>query len=786
MRACGSLRLSSDHELPSELPSLSGSAIARGWRHRLTEPSVLFTALALVILAVIWGTTLHLAANERAVADRAAAALAADVAATYEAQIVRALREIDNTLRLVRFNLEENPPDQALRLLRARGLLPPELLFTVSIRDAAGEVVASTDPSVAAHRSRAEFLRPSSEDDGMAIGLPRRDELTGEWQLDFSRLLETADLHFSGAVEVSVYAAYFVSGYDPNVLGAQGMLGLLGSDGVLRVWRSGDEISAGQEIDYASLVPDDDFADVQATVEVNSWDGVSRYTVARRLFEFPLAIVVGLSEEEQLAPAAALERAYFGRAALASTLVVLILAMLGRLSWQLQQARSRAMEEKVEHAQRVEYLAYHDALTDLPNRALFSRLLTQGMHQARRYERGLALLFLDLDRFKIINDSLGHDAGDELLQEVARRLLASVRQSDVVARLGGDEFVVLLPEINEGSQAAPIADKILAAVSKPFTLAGQEFRVTVSIGVSIFPADGEDEETLMKNADVAMYHAKEQGKNNFQFYSEKLNTDSLERLALESSMRNAIERGEFRLYYQAKHAMSGGRVTGMEALLRWQHPDLGLILPMQFIPLAEETGLIVPLGRWVLKTACLQNVAWQKKGLPGLPMAVNLSARQFLDEHLLDDVSNVLRDTGMDPKLLELEITESMIMRDMTRTIEILTKLKAMGVRVAIDDFGTGYSSLSTLKWFPLDTIKIDGSFIHDLGRSTADQSLMEAIIAVGKSLSLTVVAEGVESADQVDFLRAHACDEFQGFYINQPMPAEEFVEQLRTQIHAG
>jgi diguanylate cyclase (GGDEF)-like protein len=441
------------------------------------------------------------------------------------------------------------------------------------------------------------------------------------------------------------------------------------------------------------------------------------------------------------------------------------------------------MEERVAHAQRIEYLAYHDNLTDLPNRALFSRFLTQGMQYARRYEKQLALLFLDLDHFKVINDSLGHDTGDELLQELGRRLRESVRESDIVARLGGDEFVILLPEIREGSQAQPVAEKILAVVGSPFTFAGQEFRITISIGIALYPHDGEDEQTLMKNADTAMYHAKERGRNNYQFYSEKLDNDSLERLALESSMRRALQNNEFRLFYQSKHDVRSGRVTGIEALLRWQHPDLGLIAPMQFIPLAEENGLIVSIGRWVFDTALRQNVAWQKEGIPRLSMAVNLSARQFLDENLVLDIRNALRETGMAPELLELEITETMIMHDMKSAMRILQELKQMGVRIAIDNFGTGYSSLSKLEGIPLDTIKIDGSFIHDAVPGIEGKSLTGAIIELGKSMGFTVVAEGVESKEQVDYLRLHSCDQYQGFYINKPMPAQEFADVVREQL---
>jgi len=421
-------------------------------------------------------------------------------------------------------------------------------------------------------------------------------------------------------------------------------------------------------------------------------------------------------------------------------------------------------------------------LTTLPNRSLFSKLLGQSTAEARRAGRQMAVLFLDLDRFKHINDTLGHEAGDELLQEVAARLKHCLRESDLVARLGGDEFVALLPELNEERYAATVAQKILAAIARPFLLLGQEFRITASIGISIYPQDGLDEQTLTKNADIAMYKAKEEGKNNFQFYSESLNSNSLERLTLESGLRHALEGEEFRLHYQAKWDIATGRITGMEALLRWQHPDLGTVAPMQFIKVAEETGLIVPIGKWVLRTACLQNMAWQEQGLPQLRMAVNLTARQFFDEHLLEDLGAILAAARMAPHLLELEISETLLMRDVEKTLRILAALKDLGIRIAIDDFGIGYSSLSTLQQFPVDTIKIDQSFIRDISTDIAEQDLAGAIIAMGRTLSLTVVAQGVETKEQADYLRQKACDEIQGFYFKRPLPADQISRLLLAQ----
>lgn len=748
-------------------------APGKRWLRILTEPPVLFTVLAVLILTLLWSVTLNLIARERSAAHRSTAALTADVADTYEAQVVRALREIDQTLKLVRYELESQPPQAALQDLQAQGLLPPTMLFTVDILNAEGTLVASNEDAEFREPPSAQLLAKTRQGDAMEVSMPRRGR-DAEWLLHF---YATDGMEFDGTVAVEVPAGYFVSGYEPSVMGEHGVLGLLGTDGVFRVRRTGDSLSVGDQVDYALLVSDDMAMDASAELRLNPWDDTRRYLVVRKLYQYPLAIVVGLSESEQLAEADQVVQLYLWRSAGASLLLIIVLALLGRLSWRLQQERNRVLEERIDHAQKVEYLAFHDSLTELPNRAYFSRLLIANMNRAQRYDGRLALLFLDLDRFKTINDSLGHDAGDELLREMARRLRTAVRESDIVARLGGDEFVVLLPEITDPLQAVPVAEKILVAVAKPFSLVGQEFRVTVSVGVTVFPDDGDDEQTLMKNADVAMYHAKAQGKNNFQFYSEELNSDSLERLALESSLRNALERGEFRLYYQPKRRMASGEITGMEALLRWQHPELGLVLPMQFIPLAEENGLIIPIGRWVFRTACEQNVAWQRAGYPALSMAVNLSARQFVDEHLLDDIKLALGETGMEPGLLEVEITESMVMHDMQKTVWILEKLREMGVRVAIDDFGTGYSSLSNLKQFPIDTIKIDGSFIKDVSRSTEDQGLTEAIIAVGRSLGLTVVAECVETVEQYEFLRNRSCDEFQGIYGNEPLPADEFAQ---------
>jgi diguanylate cyclase (GGDEF)-like protein len=448
-------------------------------------------------------------------------------------------------------------------------------------------------------------------------------------------------------------------------------------------------------------------------------------------------------------------------------------------------ADQRLQQEVSQHqlaAERAEYLSYYDSLTALPNRTLFSKLLNQAIGLARRDGKQLAVLFLDLDGFKNVNDTLGHEAGDLLLQEFGERLKGCLRESDTVARLGGDEFVILLPALHDAADAEVVAHKVLAAAGKPFLALGQELRVTASVGIGIYPKDGGDEQSLMKNADIAMYQAKEDGKNNFRHYSVRMGTNSVERLALESSLRRALEHDEFQLHYQPKMDARGDGMAGIEALLRWQHPELGMVAPAKFLPIAEETGLIVSIGKWVLKTACAQNVAWQRRGLPRLNMAVNLSRRQFFDEGLLRDVTSILAETGMSPGLLELEFTESTLMHDVAKAMSTLKAFRSMGIRLAIAGFGAGYSSLSNLRQFPVDTLKIDGSFIRDVSNHPENAGIAEAVIAMGKALSLTVVAERVETKAQADFLRERACDELQGFYFSKGVTAGKFAELLEAQ----
>jgi diguanylate cyclase (GGDEF)-like protein len=443
---------------------------------------------------------------------------------------------------------------------------------------------------------------------------------------------------------------------------------------------------------------------------------------------------------------------------------------------------ARDVTVEVQAQERVHYLATHDGLTGLPNRAHFSQLLNRQIQSARRYEGKFALMFIDLDRFKAINDTFGHEAGDILLVEMASRFAGSVRASDVVARLGGDEFVVLVQEVGDIEQVNAVARKVLSAAVKPVLIAGHECRVTASVGICMFPQDAQDEQALLKNADIAMYRAKAQGKNNVQFFSAEVDFRSLERMALESGLRQALLHNEFSLHYQAKLDLKTGAISGVEALLRWQHPELGTVLPLQFMAPAEETGLIVPIGKWVLKAACDQNVAWQRQGLPPVCVAVNISPRQFTDE-LPDDVATALRASGMEPHLLELELNECTVMGDAARSVRLLGELKRLGVRIAIDDFGTGYSSLAQIDGLPIDTLKVDRSVIREIDGNTRDGSIAQAIIVMGKTLSLTVVASGVETSEQQAYLSEHACDEIQGYHFSKPVLPDALADLLRRHV---
>jgi diguanylate cyclase (GGDEF)-like protein len=462
--------------------------------------------------------------------------------------------------------------------------------------------------------------------------------------------------------------------------------------------------------------------------------------------------------------------------------------MASALTWKWQMAQDAAMkvlsleqtiEARVHELLKVSHLLQYDVLTELPNSTLLGDRLNQSLALSRRHDKQLAVMFLGLDRFKRINNALGHPAGDEMLKQVGRNLVATVRESDSVFRYGSDEFVVILADVRHPQQTKGIAEKLLNAIRAPQHIAGHDLIVTASLGISIYPDDGVDAIALIKKAETAMRNVKESGPNEFRFFIDEMNQRARDQQSIESGIRLALERNEFVLHYQPKLDLVSGQVVGAEALIRWQKPGHGLVYPSDFISIAEDSGLIVPLSKWVLAEACRQASAWQAAGLPKICMSVNMSAIDFRQRDFVDSIEQTLKQTGLEPALLELEITEGVLMQNVETTVNALTRLKVMGVRLAIDDFGTGYSSLSYLRRFPIDVLKIDQSFIRGLSSDSNDAALVSAIISLGRSLKLTIIAEGVETLEQLDFLKAHQCEEGQGYYFSKAVAPDAFVRYL-------
>ncbi|MDA8088768.1 MAG: EAL domain-containing protein [Nitrospiraceae bacterium] len=448
-------------------------------------------------------------------------------------------------------------------------------------------------------------------------------------------------------------------------------------------------------------------------------------------------------------------------------------------------------EERQQAEEQIRFLCYHDSLTGLPNRTFFKELLKSTIEYAKRYNQKCVIGYVDLDEFERITDTLGHDIGDKLMQAVSIRLVKTVRNSDQVARAseetiediaraGEDEFIILLRGLSAIQDASRVAGRILARLSEPFSLEGREIYLTAGIGISVYPDDGEDAEDLINNAVAAMYCAKRNGSNNYQYYEKSMNDAALRRLAMENDLHKALERHEFLPYYQPQIDLKTGKTIGMEALLRWKHPENGLVMPSEFIPVAEASGIIVPIGEFVLQTACLQNKKWQDAGLKAVSVAVNISGRQFDQRDLTDVIFRTLKDTGLEPRYLEIEITEGTIMKNPEQAIHILRELKDAGMRITVDDFGTGYSSLSYLRKLPIDTLKIDLSFTRNMFSSPADMVIVKTIIAMAHNLDLEVIAEGVENEKQLEFFQEHECDAVQGFFFSKPLPAKEVVKFLK------
>ena len=877
------------------------------WLGRGLDTHIALPLFALLLLALMWPLTLQFIASEREAAAAAAEAATRERLDTYEAQMARSLNGIDQTLKVLKYAVEVKGAQGALPALQEQGLLPPSLVFVVAIADSKGRLVASNpDKGTLDVSNSAYFLYHRDNDEGEPfVGATVGDAIKAEPHLHFTRRINDAAGRFAGIAIVEVDPAYFTSAYEPARDGQHGMLGLAGTDGVMRALRIGDQVSWGQRIELGHAA--------QETVMLRHGapDGLARYTSVRRLHGFPLAVVVGLAQDEQFAPFEQQRRARLLAASAASALLLAVVAVISVWSWQLAKARRRARRAQETYAaasegsldafvvlrtvrggggavidfeieatntraeaifglssevlrgerlcdllphyrengifedlvqvvtsgepreaewqassqaaqdrwlhrqvvavedgvvaivrditerklieERIYHMAHHDELTGLPNRNLMHDRIDQAIRNAARNGTGVALAFVDLDGFKLVNDGLGHKAGDELLKVVSRRMGACLRRNDTLARFGGDEFVMLLPDQGTDPLAlAPLLEKIRIAVTEPVQVAGQAVQVSCSMGVVMYPRDGKDASALLMNADAAMYRAKDLGSNNFQFYAREMNASVEEKLVLLDGLRQAVQAtvdgrsgGEngFYLLYQPKVDLKSGRIFGVEALLRWRHPEHGVVSPQRFIGLAEESGLIVPIGDWVVRTACRQAQAWRAAGLGPITVSVNVSARQFEEARLVDRVAAALVDTGLPPALLELEVTESLIMRDLQKSVDRMRELKAMGVSLSIDDFGTGYSSLSSLKSFPISRLKIDKSFVSELADNPDDQAIAMAVISLGHKLNLKVIAEGVETEQQCRFLRENECDEMQGYLFSRPVSAEELARLVGQHV---
>ncbi len=866
------------------------------WLRMCLETQVSLPLFTIVLLAVVWATTLHFIDSEAAASREMAAESAGELIATYEAQVARSIAGIEQTLKVLKYSAERQGARGALPELQAHGLLPSGLVFVVSIVDARGDTVASNPAAAPINVSRQEYFHfhQQHRSSYTFISQAMRDDANPDWHLHFTRRLDDRHGEFAGVAIVEVDPAYFTSGYERSRLGEQGMLGLVGDDGVVRALRVGDRQSFGQRLDLAAL---------RARPGVplaSSWDGVRRYTEIRQLGGLRLSALVGLSEQEQMAGFAGQRRQLLWEAGVASAVLIILAALVWTWVWQGAKARRRVRRAQETYAaasesnmdaffvlravrnkdgvvvdfkfsavnsraeqltgvnrnvlraqtlcswmpaarhnglfeqlvkvtqqggvhqeegpnlvpqlraewlhwqvvgveggvvaivrditerkraeERIFHMAHHDTLTGLPNRSLICDRLEQSLAHAERNKESVLVAFIDLDSFKLVNDTLGHNAGDELLKEVAQRMVGCVRREDTVGRFGGDEFVLVLPHVHDDPQVlAPLLNKILEAVVQPIVLEEQKMQVSCSIGVAVYPRDGLDSDTLMMHADAAMYRAKESGKNNCQFYTREMNAGLEEKLALTEGLRKALEEQQLSLAYQPKIHLDSGRMFGVEALLRWQHPQRGMVSPAQFIPLAEENGLIIPIGEWVLREACRQARTWQDDGLPPLSVSVNVSARQFDDPRLVERVASALEWSGLDARWLELELTESMVMRNVQQSVAKMRELEAMGIALSIDDFGTGYSSLAALKSFPISRLKIDQSFVRDLCGSADDQAITCAIISLSHQLNMKVIAEGVETEQQRRFLHANGCDEVQGYLFSCPVPAAEIAALLES-----
>jgi diguanylate cyclase (GGDEF)-like protein/PAS domain S-box-containing protein len=871
------------------LSRLAGRLRARVARVAGVETAVVAVSLALI--AALWWAAVFQSDRERQQTVDAANRQNSNLAIAFEEHTVRTIRGVEEAVLLVAKEYERYGKAVDIGSLVEDGLMDGRLFTNIVVVDEHGDLVLSSQALIPLNIADREYFRAHRADPGtdLKIGKPLVSRSYGNAAIPMSRRINKPDGSFGGVVSALVDPGYFLHFYEKANVGRQGLIHLVGLDGIARARRSGNVATVGVDMAPSTLLKAAREAHSGSFVTAGRVEGVRRLQSFRRIGQYPLIVAVATSEAEVLAPTLRNRRNYFVAATALSFVVVFFAALLlgavrrrnralaalsasetqfratfeqaaigiahttaedrflrvneklcsvlgytrqellemsmhdishpddrgkgarnrqrliageidtisaerravckdGTVKWlnrTISMVRDsdgepayfiRVMEDITERKRledALQHTATHDKLTGLPNRSLIHDRLRQSVEQATRRDRVVGVMFIDLDRFKLVNDTLGHAMGDRLLQIVAQRLEACVRGEDTVGRLGGDEFAIVLTELANACDAEIVAQKVLDSLSGTLDLDGHEAYVTASIGIATYPLDGADADTLIRNADVAMYRAKAAGKNKFQLYSRALDGAAAARLEMENRLRYAVPRSELVLHFQPKADVRSGAIAGVEALLRWQMSSDTLVPPAKFIPLLEDTGLIVPVGEWVLRAACAQLRAWADAGIDDVPLAVNLSAVQLRHENITDVVRRALDDHGVPAHLLELEITESAAMEDPEAAAAALRALKALGVRIAIDDFGTGYSSLAYLKRFPIDSVKLDRAFTAGVTQDAEDASIAQAVITLSHALGLTVVAEGVETADQAEFLGRHGCDEMQGYYVARPMPAD-------------
>ena len=729
---------------------------------------MLLIAFNLLLLVGLWVGIHIYTEHERVNAIHNASNDMDTLARGYEQYTLRTLHHDDEVIKYLKYQYESHNNTIDLPNFVERGLLSSDLLILASIANEKGELVATTrvGPFQKINlRDREHFnVHVANDSQKMFISKPVIGRVSSTESLQMTRRLNYADGSFGGVVVLSADPSSFTDFYNQADFGTQGMISLLGSDGTYRAIRVGNTPKRNIAVDFAktvALYTSAHSADIP--VVVSAIDEIPRISAYRQLDEYPLMVSVGISMDDVLRDVNLAATTHYRWVVVASCMIIGFLVVTALLAFKLKN-----------HQEKMEYLAGHDSLTQLPNRLLFLRRLQSEINSTQGENNGTAVLFIDLDNFKNINDSLGHETGDKLLCAVAERLQSAVRNSDSVFRLGGDEFTVILHNFTDDKVAILASNRIIAALEKPFSINGKALSIGASVGISRHPLDGNTTSELLQHADIAMYQAKTEEKGAYRFFSARVGNEMAERLALEQSIREGISRHEFFLTYQPKIDLISERIVGFEALMRWQHPLKGIVLPTEFIPAAEATGLILPLGQRALEMACEQMQRWQMAGLGWIPVAVNVSPRQFNSSHLVDDIVAALENHGVPASILEVELTESLVMDDPVAAELILLKLRAIGIKVSIDDFGAGHSSLASLMHYSVDCLKIDRAFIQ-----SGATEIIRTVISLAKSFHLQVVAEGVETAAQRDMLRALSCEIVQGYFYSRPIRAEEVPELL-------